>query len=387
MTPATVRLGPFDAERWWRPSDLAALPAAAPAADTSAMDELLAGFCAPGDLLLTRRPIAPCLLSGLAACGITFQHTVIGDEPVPACDRIEPYAVVPQTKALDRADRLPEVAAVAAVNSKTWSNALAERLGLPGTGRVVRSTAELVAAVAAVDGPVVVKDPYGVSGRAALEVTTPGVLRAITRTLDRQRTRVELLVQRRFDRVLDFSAHLEVSRDGGWRLRGVREMVNRGFRYLGSGPPSPELAGVLERAGYRDVLAEVASALHAAGYWGPAGVDSMLLRDGTVVPLLEINARQSMGLLSLALGERLPGCRLRQLDLSVPLGTGIEEVLGVWAPFRFDGSHGIVVLGGSALTAPGGRVHYAVSGDVPDAELIAAAATVGVVPRGVPGAT
>ncbi|MDT7642816.1 MAG: hypothetical protein QOC83_7104, partial [Pseudonocardiales bacterium] len=44
-----VRLGTFDAESWWRPADLAALPALGGGSDPAvdAMDELLAGFCDP----------------------------------------------------------------------------------------------------------------------------------------------------------------------------------------------------------------------------------------------------------------------------------------------------------------------------------------------------
>src|SRR5262249_39792512 len=162
-------------------------------------------------------------------------------------------------------------------NSKTWSNALVQRLGLPGAGRVVRSIEELTEAV---DGPSVVKDPFGVSGRATLEVGTPGVLRAIARTLARQGKRIEIVLQPKDAQVADFSGHIEISRNGSWRLLGVQSMQNRGFRHIGSGPPSEELLASLD--GYQDVLAEVAQALIGVGYWGPAGVDSMLLADGSV---------------------------------------------------------------------------------------------------------
>ncbi|NUT50030.1 MAG: hypothetical protein HOV94_22375, partial [Saccharothrix sp.] len=59
MRPA-LRLGAFDAEGAWRPADLARLPAApSSGGQVEVMDELLAGLCAPGDTLVTRRPVDP----------------------------------------------------------------------------------------------------------------------------------------------------------------------------------------------------------------------------------------------------------------------------------------------------------------------------------------
>jgi hypothetical protein len=402
-----AHLGTFDAERWWRPADLAELPSMASGSAAEAMDELLAGFCEPGDLLLTRYPIALEICDGLAACGICFDNYALSGEGtvesltlrdfhavelVARRDRLDPYAVLPDTVALAArlqwTDQLPPLNVVVEANSKTWSNALVQRLGLPGAGRVVRSVEELTEAV---DGPSVVKDPFGVSGRATLEVGTPGVLSAIARTLSRQGKRIELVVQPKYDKVADFSGHVEVGRDGSWRMLGVQSMHNRGFRHIGSGPPSAELLASLD--GYEDVLAEVAKALIGVGYWGPVGVDSMLLADGTLVPILEINARRSLGLLCMVLGARvgLP-CRLWQVEVKVSAGQGIGTLASALrrAGALYDGSSrpGVVLLSGSALAAPGGRVYCALvceSGAVAQVQnqMLTAAADVGMTPRGV----
>jgi hypothetical protein len=382
-----VVLGTFDAERWWRPTDLAVLPSVG-SVELGPMDELLAGFCSPGDLLVTRQPVAPSIVEGL---GITTHHhdaailpleSALLDAPstmtlLRSHPEFRPYAVLADTALLDWTDGLAAASVVAEVNSKSWSNNLALALGLPGTGTVVRSVEELIAAV---DGTVVVKDPYGVSGRAMLEVGTPGVLRAITRTLARQDRRIELLVQPKFAKRLDFSGHLEVFRDGGWEFLGVQAMNNRGFRHIGSAPAGPQLVELVERTGYVDVLGSVAKAVSAAGYWGPVGVDSMVLADGTLVPLLEINARRSLGLLSLLLERRMPGFRLWQLELRVPDGLGIDDVVAAlpWPE--------VIVLSGSGLTSPGGRVYLGlVTDDVPRLQdaVVGALTAVGLVPKGV----
>ncbi|KAF4410834.1 MULTISPECIES: hypothetical protein [Streptomyces] len=440
----TAHWGTFDAERWWRPHDLAVLPAVTMPGGRSAvdaMDELLAGFCRPGDVLVTRHPVADVVRDGLAACGITFEPYAVSPAPgtadrpdpgtadgpalstadgppvtvdamiaadpaarerIAACEEWQPYAVLPDTAALAARlggpDRLPPVSVVAEVNSKTWSDGLVRKRGLPGAARVVRSAGELEAAVLECGFPAVVKDPYGVSGRGALELTTPGVLAAVRRAVGRQEAkgrRVELLVQPVYPKRCDFSGHLAVAPGGRATVLGVQTMSNRGFRHMGSQPADPGLTAVLMRAGYFDVLAEVADALADAGYWGPAGVDSMLLDDGTLIPVLEINARHSLGLLSLRLDEQAREhglrCRLRQLDLAVPEGADIGTLCAELrrAGCRYGGGPhpGAAVLAGSTLAAPGGRVHCALFSRPDDADrlerqVLAAVSAAGMRPRG-----
>jgi hypothetical protein len=415
----TVRLGTFDAESWWRPTDLAALPSVG-AGDpgVGAMDELLAGFCRPGDLLITRHPLAAPIMDGLETA---FGHTDIDHLSITTPDHhhdpahrsgpiereiladqslmerirgreLTPYAVLPETWTLAE-QLLPAPEVVAEVNSKTWSNDLVRELGLPGAGTVVRSVDELVKAVTSLEFQALIKDPYGVSGRALIEVTTPGVLRSIERVLRKQvdaGSRVELIVQEKYAKHHDFSGHLLLDRNGDWDFLGLQLMTNRGFRHFGSGPVP---AGLIDEGWYAEMLAEVVPAISKTGYWGPVGVDAMLLDDGTVIPVLEINARQSLGLLALEFERRaaergLTG-HLWQLELNVAPDKGIEDVFGALGNLLYGGgtAPGVTVLSGSTLGAPGGRIYLAIFCPAGELDrwrqrLLAAVTTAGLTPRG-----
>ncbi len=425
----TVHFGTFDAERWWRPTDLADLPAVRTGGDAvvATLDEVLAAGCSPGDLLITRRPLSPAVRRCLAEAGIHFDHRpaedmessghprpldghpverlLFGDPALTALtagyDHVQPYAVIPDTVSLltqwGRAGQVPPVGVVTRVNSKTWSNTLVQELGLPGCARVVRSVDELSDAVQDSGPSVVVKDPYGVSGRGTLRVNSPGVLRAIERVLRRQEAegrRIELLVQPEFSKKCDFSGHLEVNGDGTPRFLGVQVMVNHGFRHLGSGPAGPELTALLERHGYLDILADVGSALADEGYRGPVGVDSMVLDDDTLVPVLEINARRSLGLLALLAGHRVAhtglACHLWQLGLTLGPDRDVEDVVSALreAQLLYLGGArpGVLVLGSGSLSDRDGRL-YGLSYCAPEDALlwrdrvVAAVTAAGMRPR------
>ncbi|MFF2900825.1 hypothetical protein [Streptomyces sp. NPDC057966] len=392
----TARFGTFDAERLWRPASLARLPSlVGTEARTvvAGLDETLAAACRPDDLLITRGTLAPAQLEALGAAGLTFRSAVAGpaatddvgaavEEAIaedPALCRavataadVQPYAVLPATTQLlrqhpDRADELPNPSVVQQVNGKAWSSELAAALELPGAGTVVRSADELAAAVQRLQGTVLVKDPFGVAGRGTVEVTGPGALRRLVRRLRAQEDEglhTELVVQSRYERAQDFSAHLEVCRDGTWFLRGLQGMTNGGYRHAVSHPVPPDLPAELDRRGYPAVLEQVARALAGAGYFGPAGIDSMLLADGGWLPVLEINARMSMGLLTLELDERVRAYGLRahlwQQDMFVEHGTDVTTLLSALSAagllYGSGARPGVLPLSGGSLCTPRGRL-------------------------------
>lgn len=373
-----LHFGPFNAEASWRDLALASLPEVKDSQAqriVAAMDELQLVLCAEGDVLLTAAPLQPGHREHAASLGLCFTHATLPRDgealPEDVAARLRgarpsPWAVVPGLEAvcarLGVAWDLPGVEVVRRVNSKSFSHALATALGLHGAGRLVRSVGELEdeARRLLAEGPCLVKDPFGVSGKGAQALRAGAELERLAAYLGRQveaGKRVELLVQPLHDRAVDFSCHFEVGGTGLAHLYGAQLMDNDGLAFSAVRPAPPELMALLEREGYWRTMEDIARALAREGYHGPVCVDSMRLRGGAFVPLLEINARKSMGLLNHRLSAwagRGLRSHLGQVGLTLRSRVSFEALLEALRRdgLLYDGEReGLLPLGGGTVVA------------------------------------
>lgn len=324
----SLHIGPVNVEETWRPDDLATLPRLASAYDSSlvlTLDEVLSVLSEEGDRLITAFGLPRDFVEVMKAAGFPVDpvphidassHDVVARtlaqadaiRPQLAGMMLKPYAVRSEyeriASTLHLAYAPPAAESAALVNSKTWSNHVVRQNGWNGAAWPVRSLAELERRVSEERSVVLLKDPYGVSGQGTVAIRSETAYRSIARHLTRQIARgkrLELLVQRLFDKRKDISSHWSISRDGVVRSIGYLENDIDGFRYRGSAPLDPESLSPKEFEHLESAGRTVCKELNEAGYFGPVSIDGLITADGTVVPCLEVNARVSMGMVALAL--------------------------------------------------------------------------------------
>jgi hypothetical protein len=198
----------------------------------------------------------------------------------------------------------PPLEVVARVNSKLWSHALELKLGVAMPGAAVAQTlAELGRAIGrACPRPGdkwVVKSPYGFAARDRVLGRGPRLGEPAAKWARRRFSRGESLIfQPWLEVVREYGAVMEISRAGAVSLLGFSDVLANGAGtatgYLLGRPPAPHRARELEH-----FARVVGAALFGAGYFGPAGVDA-LEHSGGLHPLLEVNARRTMGFVALA---------------------------------------------------------------------------------------
>lgn len=339
---STLYAGMFDSEAYWRDGSYSKIPAIQDKARNNivmAMDELMFPFCNQNDLLLTKYPMEDAHKSYLKSIGFSFEHITSGDvrggvdffqalatglehkEYSLPFKRFSPYSILPYThQILERygfSNELPLYDVVKRVNSKLYSSSLSKQLFKEDYSQAVYSADELKGVCTSIlgdHGSVILKDPFGVSGKGNMLIHSSGTLERIVsyiRKQEQQGASTAFIVEPFQDVAHDFSCQFEITKEGLFQLISMQEIINKQFAYLGSRTMDEERKRWLEKLGYFETMEKAASNLYREGYFGPVCVDSMYLKNGILVPIVEINARKSMGLINHYLDETLSRCGKR----------------------------------------------------------------------------
>jgi hypothetical protein len=219
-----------------------------------------------------------------------------------------PSAIAAGRSTAARMDPLP-LEVVLRVNSKLYSHALERELGVAVPGaRTASTAAELADAVAAgcpgAQDKWVVKSPLGFAARERVLGRGPRLDPASAVWTDRQfREGRSLLFEPWHTTTREYGVPLWVRSDGVVSICGIVDVVTNG-----AGAALGYMLGRAVEPGRRAELGRLAAAvgnrLYREGYTGPAGVDALEHEQG-FRPLLEINARYTMGFVALEVERTL----------------------------------------------------------------------------------
>lgn len=247
------------------------------------------------------------------------------------------YAVMPFSEDLNSgfsvSTSTPGIDTVKRVNSKIFSTLLANEYGNSAGGEIIRSSQDLVSSGLQLlaKSPFLVKDAFGVSGKGNILVEKEQILRHLARHFQKQEQEgkeTEIVIEPLLNKKTDFSCQFLVDESGTYSILSVHEMANKGFSFSGIEPAGNLLLNTLEHSGYYRTVEKLARTLFEQGYYGPVCLDSMILHSGEIIPIVEINARKSMGVISHHLNKFL-----NKIDCS---GNIITLQLGMTSPLSFE---------------------------------------------------
>ncbi|WP_117212771.1 ATP-grasp domain-containing protein [Allorhizocola rhizosphaerae] len=378
-----VLLGNFEVEDEWARDEvgLPSVAGRASAAIVNRMDEFAVLLAGGGDYVVLKSAPDPDYLSYLDGLGLDLPTILVTDGQDPAntvsVDALRSPRLLSELKKLDAhlfphgmstveeqlceltglAPALPPAALVKSVNSKIYSRRVATELGLPQAhGWACETVTEFAAAADAARASLAagrrlgIKDAFGVSGKGIMVVDDERrldqLVRMVTRRAERSGDqRIALVVEEWADKALDLNYHFTVGRDGSVRFDFVKEAITENGVHKGHHIPariSPEhYAQIVQCA---QLLGE---RLAADGFHGVVGVDAITTRDGGLLPVLEINARNNMSTYQTRLQETFmrPGmvALARQYHLTLMGHVSFAQMRDRLGGLLFTGQQGLLV--------------------------------------------
>ena len=297
--------------------ELAALPGAYRPKPTierrnARLEPVLVWLASRGDAIVTREAWPEDRRARAAAAGVQLLplDAIAGNG---AGCRFVPWGWTPRTLALAESAGAsvdaPQINVVRRVNSKFFSHAIEMELGIAVRGATTaRSIEELDDAVSrscpGANDKWVVKGALGFNARERVLGRGPRLDSASATWVKRRFARGdELLFEPWLDVVREYGVQMEIGRDCSVKIHGISHMRTNGAGVT-TGFVLGESVGAAQREQLERVAREVAARLVAAGYFGPANVDAIEHARG-LRPLVEINARLTMGAVALAVERHL----------------------------------------------------------------------------------
>jgi hypothetical protein len=207
----------------------------------------------------------------------------------------------------------PSLEVVRTVNSREFGHALGAALDAGVAGGVwCESVDEIQDALGRMAGAeAVVKPAFGNAGAGFVHVTH-GRLDAVQAARLRayiDRGGVGACVEPWLDRLHDISSRYAIGKDGAvMKVGHHRALSNRSGAFFADWMEPRDACVEPWRETLDDTLGRAATALAAAGYWGPVGFDSFVYRHNAthrLAAMIEINARHAMSTVAYALRDQL----------------------------------------------------------------------------------
>lgn len=377
----------FEAEAHWARNyiGLPAPPFSSSAALVQRMEELGVLLAGQDDLLILKQPLDPGYRGYLEKLGFGVPAVAVPDQVRPGRPTTEDVLdsrgllarlaergrggarLLPMgTSVLEQklADvcglplAVPDAATFEHVNSKIFSRRLVEAGGLRAVPGYSCETCDELAAVlercrpGLDEGvPIVIKEAYGVSGKGLIVIDGPVKADRLLRMIERraQRTgdrRLHVVAEEWLPKLCDLNYQVTVTPDGGTRLDFVKEALTENGAHKGHLMPAN--LSQAHQAEIEHAAQTVGRGLHRAGFFGVAGIDAIIGTDGTLYPVLEINARLNMSTYQGSVTERyLPAGHValaRHYPLSLNAPVSFADLTAALGPLLDPAEPGYLII-------------------------------------------
>ncbi|MDP4094931.1 MAG: ATP-grasp domain-containing protein [Bacillota bacterium] len=361
------------------------------------IEEMNLLLCRRQDIMLLREPPAPEYLEMLELLGFSIPEILTPENPDPSVPISElvlkddvlisklreisgsdsqvffvPYAVTTVEEQIAEKARLKLTGSSSAVNAKIndkiFNRQISETLGLPVCeGKVCLSIEEIRDEYRRLSEDcgfkrVIIKEPYGASGKGLYIVDSQTKLEPVLRIISRfsrNDPNAKWLVEGWYEKKADINYQIYVSPSGKVTVFSIKQQLLNDTVYIGSKlPPDLSEDEITQYQNYGRIIGEY---LYSIGYSGVAGIDSIITKDSTIIPIIEINGRFTLStyisFLKQVIGDKT--VLTRYFRLASRLRIGFDEFYSILEDndldFKPDKKEGVIVYTSATLPVHANR--------------------------------
>lgn len=233
-----------------------------------------------------------------------------------------PYAVTSEMETISIITGLKILGTTSVIsrqmNDKAFMRSISEKLcfNVPH-GRTLYNKGELKNYMEAVDWNTkhIIKYPYGASGEGQFIVNNKSQIKTVEMFFKKKGIGYPLIIEQWYDNKVDINFQIFIAESGLVELISINQQLVNGTVYGGSNYPSNLSNAFLER--YKLYALQIGKKMFEYGYYGIVSIDSLIIDDQWVIPLLDVNARFSLSTYFSWLYRKENYVAFRQYDIYV----------------------------------------------------------------------
>lgn len=185
------------------------------------------------------------------------------------------------------------------VNSKVNSRIFAQDIGFPVTeGYICKNVLEVKEAIFKLResgvNKIAIKEAYGASGKGFFILESEKSFEFFMNLLSKKKNetkKINVIVEKWHNTIMDINFQVYISLDGTINYIPPKAQIIEAGIYTGSEFPINNYLSDTQIDYYEKAAFRIGEELYKKGYRGIASIDSIIIEDGTIIPIIEINGR------------------------------------------------------------------------------------------------
>lgn len=199
-----------------------------------------------------------------------------------------------------------------------------------------------------------IKEPYNSAGKGVFFIRDKKQLDLFAKRMQFGGDDFSVILEEWIDNKKDINYQIEILENGDIDFIGITEQIINTTAYKGTAYPAD--ISLEQEKEYKRYASKIGGILYEMGFTGVIGIDSIIIDDNRIIPMIEINARINQSTFYLKLGKYFKERNKRIIFRSYDINTKCELNYKILKQYLinkglyFDGDEGTIIINSSCLS-------------------------------------